>query len=442
VGQGACRRRCKPAAIRTLAYLVNECHTDAMGFLSAHAALRIRRGDHDSITVLDFPPGGPPVPDPLGTCRAVGESRFGWAAVVGGGLERLGVSPDGSGVVYEVTYDTAVLTTVPPFPVQQGIFFVRADGSGRRYLGPASRDPSFRTFPDPFGRFFFYVNAATTIPFSPNGRRIAFTDLGPGHKGEEAVQIVVLDLATGQRTQVTHLPVSLPPAPSVFPTGYPQFIGNETIRFFTFADPDGSNPQHDATAFTVRINGSRLGHIPTPVAAPGSRVIPIFGVARPASNVFALRVPGETPVNGLPGPAGPSASAAATPPFDTTSEIFVQDGKNLLQLTDFHRVDTGNAFPSVTPGRAFFTASADPLGTNDPRGGNPSGNCQIFSIDTRGGGLRQITHFNAASPVPTTELGCYLITPPECPVGLQLAIQDPVTKAVVFDSSCDPLGAN
>src|SRR5262249_13274824 len=94
-------------------------------------------------------------------------------------------------------------------------------------------------------------------------------------------------------------------------------------------------------------------------------------VARPASNVFALRVPGETPVNGLPGPAAPSASAAATPPFDTTSEIFVQDGKNLLQLTDFHRVDTGNAFPSVTPGRAFFTASATRSGRTTRAGGTP-----------------------------------------------------------------------
>src|SRR5262249_60511513 len=102
VGQGACRRRCKPAAIRTIAYYLNECHTDPTGFLSGHAALRIRRGDHDPITVLDFLPTGPPIPDPQGACRALGESRFGWAAVVAGGLEGLGVSPDGSGVGYQV----------------------------------------------------------------------------------------------------------------------------------------------------------------------------------------------------------------------------------------------------------------------------------------------------------------------------------------------------
>src|SRR5262249_14210142 len=99
-----------------------------------------------------------------------------------------------------------------------------------------------------------------------------------------------------------------------------------------------------------------------------------------------------------------------------------------------------NPFPSVTPMRVFFTASADPLGTKDPLGGNPSGNCQIFSIDTlNGSGLRQITHFNPGSPVPSNVLACFMNGPPECPVGWQLGVQDPLTKAVVFDSACDPL---
>src|SRR5262249_39561402 len=110
----------------------------------------------------------------------------------------------------------------------------------------------------------------------------------------------------------------------------------------------------------------------------------------------------------------------------------VQNGKNLLQLTKFDRVDTGNPFPSVTRGRAFFTASADPLGEN------PFGNCQIFSIDTRGDGLRQITHFDPGSPASNVVAACWMNGPPECPVGWQLDVQDPVTKAVIFDSACDP----
>src|SRR5262249_11477030 len=151
----------------------------------------------------------------------------------------------------------------------------------------------------------------------------------------------------------------------------------------------------------------RLRPAPTPVAAQGRRVIPVFGVVTPGSNVFTLNVPG-TPVNGFPFGG-----------LSTISEVFVQDGKNLLQLTNFGRVDTGNPFPSVTRGRAFFTASADPLGTNDPLGGNPSGNCQIFSIDTRGGRLRQITHFDPGSPASNVVAACWMNGPPECPVGWQ-----------------------
>ena len=432
IGRETCRRRCKPVAIRTLAYVVSECREDAAGMDVGSQALRIRRGDQEPITVVGFGPSEPQ-PDRLQACRMYGDSRLGAVAVVVGGLERLGVSPDGSGVVFEVTSDTAVIHLGPTLPSdQEGIFFVRADGSGLRRLGPASRDPSFRIGPDPFGRYIFYVNRPASIPFSPNGRRIVFTDLGPGPGGEEAVQIVVLDLRTGQRTQVTHLPSAMGPDPDPgnVTTGYPRFIDNDTVAFVSYVDPEGLNPQHNLTVFTVRIDGSRLKAAPTPVAAQGSRVIPIFGVATPGSNVFILNVPG-TPLNGFPSPA-----------LRAISEVFVQQGKNLIQLTNFHRVDTSNPFSSVTPGRAFFTASADPLGTNDPLGGNPSGNCQIFSIETSGGGLRQITHFNPGSPASNVVAACWMNGPPECPVGWQLTVQDPVTKAVLFDSACDPFHTN
>src|SRR5262249_46713287 len=108
--------------------------------------------------------------------------------------------------------------------------------------------------------------------------------------------------------------------------------------------------------------------------------------------------------------------------------VFVEDGKNLVQLTNFRRVDTSNPFPSVTPGRAFFTASADPIGEN------PSGNCQLFSIGTRGDGLRQITHLDPGSPASNVVAACWMNGPPECPVGWQLNVQDPVTKTVLFYS--------
>ena len=105
-------------------------------------------------------------------------------------LQRLGVSPDGSGVVFEVN-DEFRSPGSRLAPEQEGMFFVRSDGrSVPRYLGRAEpragvSPPDASPSPPP-------------IAFSPNGRRIAFTDLGPGPGGEEAVQIVVLDLATGR----------------------------------------------------------------------------------------------------------------------------------------------------------------------------------------------------------------------------------------------------
>jgi hypothetical protein len=424
VGSQACHRRCKPAAIRTLAYVMNECRTDAAGMQVGHQALRIRRGDREPITVLEFGPSEP-APDPLGLCRQYGQSRAGTTAIVSGLFQRMGLSPDGSGVVFEVNPDARIVPVGNgPAPDLAGMFFVRSDGRGRRRVGPASRDRCYRISADPTKTFIFNVNAAPGIPFTPNGRRIAFTDLGPGPGGEEAVQIVVLDLATGQRTQVTHLP-SGPPndtAPGTFLTAYPRFIDDETVLFFTFVDPDGSNPTHDFAPFTVRIDGSGLKRKPDDTPLPGTlggRVLPVFGVTQLATDLFTLSVPG-TPVN-------PTAEA------NPIAEVFVQDGKNILQLTKFGRVDTGATFLSVASGRAFFTASADPLGTN------PSNNCQLFSVDTLGSGLRQMTRFNNPGS-PATQPACWNGQPPACVLGA--IFQDPVTKAVVFHSSCDPLHAN
>ena len=431
VGREACRRRCKPAAIRTLAYDAVACEVDARGFTvpgTVGQALRVRRGDREPITVWETPPGEP-IPDPAGLCRQYGESRLGPAVVTVGGVERLGVSPDGSGVVFEVTNETAVLN-YGRGGYEEGMFFVRADGRGLRRLGPASRDPSFRTNPDPSHRFIFTVALATPIPFSPNGRRIAFTDrVDPLDK--KTVQIFVLDLATGKPTQVTHLP-SEPQPDGSFLTAYPSFIDDETVIFYTSTNPDGLNPKHFFTGFAVPIDGSnKLKPLPVlnPVAAPGGRVIPKFGVTQLPIGLLTLSMPG-TPVNDDPGSNDP------------ISEVFSFDGKNLLQLTNFHRIDTFSAFLDTSRTRAFFMASADPR-----KNENPDGHCQLFSIDTLGRGLRQLTHFNSRMDRGAGDLafgvpGCFH---EQCGISYGYyrgVFQDPVTKAVVFDSGCDPFGAN
>src|SRR5262249_50962188 len=142
VGRAACRRRCKPAAIRTLAYAESECRVDAAGFVVAQQALRIRRGDREPITVVELGPSEP-APDPLGLCKKYGETLWGGSSGALFPLQRLGVSPDGSGVVFEVNDAFSVAAPSWISPEQDGIFFARSDGSGLRRLGPASRDPSF-----------------------------------------------------------------------------------------------------------------------------------------------------------------------------------------------------------------------------------------------------------------------------------------------------------
>jgi hypothetical protein len=385
VGRQACRRRCKPAAIRTLAYAVSDCRVDAAGFVVARQALRIRRGDRDPITAVEFPPSEP-MPDPQGLCYGYGTSLWGSSSVVAFPLQRLGVSPDGSGVVFEVNDEFSIMAPSRLSPEQKGIFFVRSDGQRLRRLGPASRDPSFhlaQLFIN--GPKYFWENWVLSPPilFSPDGRRIALTDLGPGPGGEEAVQIFVLDLATGERRQVTRLPSGTPPRPGpgdapYFLTCCPKFIDNETILFQSFVDPDGSNPEHNFVAFTVRIDGSRLTPLPMPVAAPDSHLVPSFAVTGLGTGLARLSLPG-TPVNHVPDPRYQYPIA----------EVFLQDGKNLRQLTNFRRVDTLLGFLARTRTRAFFLASADPLGTN------PEGYCQIFSVNTLGRGLRQATHLNS-----------------------------------------------
>lgn len=126
----------------------------------------------------------------------------------------------------------------------------------------------------------------------------------------------------------------------------------------------------------------------------------------------------------------PGTPENPNPPIGTSVvELFVTDGNGFLQLTNFHRVDTSKLVSGVRGKRVFFKASADPLGTN------PSRTCQIFSIDTLGRRLRQLTKFNNPSAT-----GCRDLTLPGCHVAG--AFQDPVTGTVVFYSSCDPFGTN
>ena len=363
-------------------------------------------------------------------CATFGFTRWGGFSVVSYPLQRLGVSPDGSGVVFEVNDE--FLKSPSLSPEQNGMFFVRSDGRGLRRLGPPSHEVSHRQNEEAIGGSFAF---SPPMFFSPNGRRVAFTDIGPGPSGP-AVQIVVLDLATGKRTQVTHLPSGTPPSNlfgEFFLTCCPAFVDDDTVLFQTFVDPDGSNPDHRLAAFSVRIDGSGLKAVPTPIAATGSEVIPSFGVFGGGASLLRLPLPGIPVIP--PNPDLPDTDFPIT-------EVFLQAGKGVVQLTNLRRVDTFTGFTNATRTRAFFLASADPFGEN------PAGNCEILSVDRFGRRLRQVTHFTRPTGFVPNVPGCFVpgsAISRFCGIGYgyyRVLFRDPVTNAVVFDSSCDPLGAN
>jgi hypothetical protein len=420
----ACLETCKGiggcARIRTFAYVVSTCTTHAF-----HQQLLIRHRNCDPVRVLDFPE-----PGVSALCAIIGQSRTGIvSSPIVGAFHRMGVSPDGRRVVFEVTDDFSYAAPnhlVPPGQ-EEGIFTVRDDGSGLRRLGPASRDPSFRIVPDassPTGGF--RTSGGTQFSFSPDGRDVVFTDLGPGPGADDAVQIFTLDVATGTRSQLTHLPAV--PDRAVGPIGLypgtavPFFLPDGRIAFQSFGNLDGTNPEGNLIEFVMNRDGSDLRGVPTPVAVRGGRLVPIFGVTGVGARrrADALSVPG-TPMN-------PEADTSG----DAISEVFLIDGKNVLQLTHFGRVDTMT--PNLTPDgqHVIFVASADPFGAN------PSGTCQVFSIGTAGSGLRQLTHF--AQPE-YSKTGCNALEPPGCQILFPGGV-DPATGTLLFYSNCDPFGAN
>jgi len=174
---------------------------------------------------------------------------------------------------------------------------------------------------------------------------------------------------------------------------------------------------------TIKTDGSDFD-VPLPlfVALPGGTVGLQFVITGERPQALNPIVRG-TPTNEPP--------LEAFPPV--VSEVFVIDERqNALQLTSFGRVDTWYPLVDVDRKGVYFAASADPLGTN------PSNNCQLFSIDRLGRNLRQLTNFGELAHATA---GCtFDVQPREC--AISTLYQDRRTRALIFYSSCDPLGTN
>jgi len=397
-----------PAEIRgTIAYVENECREQG-GVLTLQQSLRVRPSNGSIATALSLTTLGPA--DVTDICGLFAPGRLGLLFTIIGAFQRLAVSPDASSVVFEITPDFSIVQLNPIAPEQQGIFLIRADGSGLRRLGDASREPPFL-----IGEMEDQL-AAVQIPgfaFSPNSRLLALVDRVAEPDGQESTQVFTLDVRTGERRQITQLPPVPVADTGGLSTCCPNFLDDQTLAFSSLANPDGMNPEGNLTVFIVNTDGTGLHIVPLPIAEPGARFVPTFSITgeRPAAGVFYSP---EDAVNG-----------------GQVQEIFLVDGQNTLQLTRFQRSDTGTPIFSRNDARAYFVASANPLG------GNPYENCQIFSIERNGADLRQITDFDEGMP---SANGCAFGPPPGC--ALELVGQDPTTHNFVLYSSCNPIGTN
>ena len=109
-----------PAPISTLAYVVNTCDQPAgQGQATFQQALWVRQGEREPVKVMELPAA------PLPLCRSLADTRDGSNSLFAGAFQRMGVSPDGEVVLFEVTYDLSPFRFEPWARLpeeQEGIF--------------------------------------------------------------------------------------------------------------------------------------------------------------------------------------------------------------------------------------------------------------------------------------------------------------------------------
>lgn len=436
-GSGAGDASTSSAELGTLAYVVSRCRiANDTAFFGQE--LRIRRGDSEPITVWQAE--GPPIdaaaplvglPFNAGlACAFVGGARNGLSFVFAGALQYLSVSAGGDTVAFEVAGRFSVLPKPIVAADEEGIFLVNSDGTGLRRVAPASVVPAF-----------YLASLATTFPagllFSPDGRKLVYVDEASEADGEAPLQVFTLDVETGERRQVTHLPPGSPPLSAAdgsvrldwARTAEPVFLDDRTIAFLSTS---GLSEPSKYRAFTIRDDGSQLTGVPLLAgAADEAEVVPIYAITGEQPDAFSRTRPGE-PLNG---PTTNPLDMFIYGPADFIRELWVVNGQNTLQLTRFERWDTAGVGEALDNegGRVFFVASPDPLGTN------PTQNCQIFSIDVTGADLRQVTFFDE---VDTATSGCAALSQKGYGCLAEFLFQDVAADRLVFHSTCDPFGTN
>jgi hypothetical protein len=398
--------KCGDSGFGTLAYVVTTCRSDGSS-LSGSQELRILRSGCAPISVARIE-NSAPVPDPAGLCDRLARWHLGGYSPLAGVFHRLGVTLDGSGVVFEVTNAFQLVGKTPLSSEQEGFFYVRADGSGLRRLGPPSRFSTYRLYVDPIDGPA--ANVLTELAFSHDGRLAAYSDLGPGPDEVEREQLFIMDLRTGERRQVTRFPAAEPLPFGQAVIGAPSFLPHD--RAITFLH----HINYEAVVVTIRLDGREVSNPGLDVPPGGGGLVPRFGRSSKRIGIIQQTLPGD-PVNDdvIRGPI---------------VEVFrVVNYHDLVQLTDFRATDT-KAMAARRAG-VLVTSSADPLGAN------PTHNCQFFRVSLLGDDLRQLTSFGAGEQ---SREGCWF--GPRAGCAISYVTQAFTTKPLLFYSDCDPLGTN
>jgi hypothetical protein len=195
-----------------------------------------------------------------------------------------------------------------------------------------------------------------------------------------------------------------------FEVAWPHFMDAKTIAFDRFTEPTWESDK----GMFVNVDGTDLRDLWAAIL-PGGVVVPI------------LQIAGGGWVAGY---------------CMATHEVLVYDGDaHVVEVTNFGREDTSRIVPfySARDQRVYFTASADPLGTN------PRQDCQIFSMEPISRDMRQLTFFREGDGHGSAQACQSNPWPNGCRIDFSRSFtpsQDPQTGTIFFVSTCDPLGQN
>lgn len=423
--------------VGTLAYVVTRCSVGPEG-IKADQELVVQRDGSAPERIVHYQLKDTPLTlatpaDRLvsaAVCQRFGEDRGGGGAELAAPINRVVISPDGKRVVFHVTDDDLPLNeivglgTTLPAGTPEGFYVADTATGSLRFLGHKTAiaaseiDPRGSLDPSRWRR----NGAASTIGIAPNGKAIAYVDYDhePGSPGDGNLQVMVLDVVTGRRSQLTDFASSdCTPIGSSHALSYPTFLDNRTVRFGRNAPARPGEPC-DLEACDVRRGGKgpRCRDVPRVQGVPIS-IDPALSISGRQRSVFTV-------------PVAPTVDDVRP----AISELYVRNGGEFLQITKLGSSSTRARFMSPDGRRVFFITSADPFGTN------PGKRCEVFSVGTNGRGLRQITRFNYDPSVPPGEVlegsECASSGKPGCVIGKM--VHDARTNAVVFMSNCDLLG--